>query len=166
MGSHAVTTAKKDIRASAEIIYGAENCYKYLSELVMAHGFPEGFMPLKNLDEASFVRETGFVWMKQKKPHEHYFRRANSMVRYNMEVTAYLEKGKMKKMTGVRAKELLLWMPVTEISVEEGDKIYVQTSLGIGRSFPASSFADEDTTKSVEAARSIDRSGVPLLIQL
>ncbi|KAJ4774481.1 hypothetical protein LUZ62_016076 [Rhynchospora pubera] len=152
MGSLAVATNEKDTRAGAEIIYGPEECYNHSMELLKALGFPEGVMPLKNLDEAGLVRETGFVWMKQKAPYEHFFKGTNTKVRYDTEVTAYVENGKMKKMTGVKSRQMLLWVPIVEMSVEEGEKIYFKSAVGIGRAFPASAFADEANTKSVEAA--------------
>ncbi|KAJ1688850.1 hypothetical protein LUZ63_013005 [Rhynchospora breviuscula] len=151
MGSLAVAITKDDVRAGAEMIYGAEECYNHSMELLKALGFPEGVMPLKNLDEAGLVRETGFVWMKQKAPYEHLFKGTNTKVRYDTEVTAYVEDGKMKKMTGVKSKQMLLWVPIVEMSVEEGKKIYFKSAVGIGRSFPASAFADEVNTKRVEA---------------
>ncbi|KAJ3684229.1 hypothetical protein LUZ61_013393 [Rhynchospora tenuis] len=151
MGSLAVATTKDDVRSGAEIIYGAEECYNHSMELLKALGFPEGVMPLKNLDEAGLVRETGFVWMKQKAPYEHFFKGTNTKVRYDTEVTAYVEDGKMKKMTGVKSKQMLLWVPIVEMSIEEGEKIYFKSAVGIGRSFPASAFADEANTKSVKA---------------
>ncbi|KAJ4786938.1 hypothetical protein LUZ62_038184 [Rhynchospora pubera] len=115
MGSLAVATTKDDIRAGAVIIHGAEECYNHSMELLKALGFPEGVMPLKNLDEAGLVRETGFVWMKQKAPYEHFFKGTNTKVRYDTEVTAYVEDGKMKKMTGVKSKQMLLWVPIVEM---------------------------------------------------
>ncbi|KAJ4795100.1 hypothetical protein LUZ62_046346 [Rhynchospora pubera] len=131
MGSLAVAITKDDVRAGAEIIYGAEECYNHSMELLKALDFPEGVMPLKNLDEFGLVRETGFVWMKQKAPYEHFFKGTNTKVRYNTEVTAYVEDGKMKKMTGVKSKQMLLWVPIVEMSVEEGQKIYFKSAVGI-----------------------------------
>lgn len=151
MGSLAAVTTEKDIRAGAEIVYGAEECYNHSMELLKALGFPEGVMPLKNLDEAGLVRETGYVWMKQKAPYEHFFKGTNTKVRYDTEVTAYVENGKMKKMTGVKSRQMLLWVPIVEMSVEEKEKIYFKSVVGIGRSFPASAFADDVKAESVEA---------------
>ena len=87
-------------RAGAEIVYGAEECYKNSVELLEELGFPKGVMPLKNLVECGRVRATGFVWMKQNTPYEHFFEATNTRVSYALEVTAYVDKGCMKKMTG------------------------------------------------------------------
>lgn len=130
-------------RAGAEIVYGAEECYNHSLMLLRELGFPRGVLPLKDLEECGLVRETGFVWMKQKAPYEHFFVGTNTLVRYDAEVTAYVEKGKMKKMSGVKSKQLLLWVPIVEMSLEE-EKIYFKTPMGIGRSFPITAFMDDE----------------------
>ena len=133
-------------KEGGEIVFGAEECYKHTVELLEEMGFPKGVMPMKNLEECGIVKETGFVWMKQKEPFEHFFERTDSLVRYSREVTAYVEKKKMKKMSGVKSRELLLWVPLSEMSIDdpEGLQITFKTSLGIGRSFPRSAFNEED----------------------
>lgn len=135
--------SQENQRAGAEIIYGAEECYDHSLKLLRELGFPRGVLPLKDLEECGLVRETGFVWMKQKAPYEHFFVGTNTLVRYDVEVTAYVEKGKMKKMSGVKSKQLLLWVPIVEMSLEQ-EKIYFKTPMGIGRSFPITAFMDDE----------------------
>lgn len=36
-------------------------------------GLPNGLLPLKDMEECGYVKETGFVWLKQKKKTEHKF---------------------------------------------------------------------------------------------
>ncbi|PIN11887.1 hypothetical protein CDL12_15509 [Handroanthus impetiginosus] len=138
--------SQEDQRAGAEIIHGPEDCYSHSLKLLAEVGFPKGVLPLKDLEECGLVHETGFVWMKQKAPYEHFFVGTNTLVRYDTEVTAYVEKGKMKKMTGVKSKQLLLWVPIVEMSIEEAGakKIFFKTPMGIGRSFPITAFMDEE----------------------
>ncbi|KAL3499089.1 hypothetical protein ACH5RR_041821 [Cinchona calisaya] len=133
-------------RAGAEIVYGAEECYRSSLELLEELGFPKGVLPLKNLEECGRVRATGFVWMKQKVPYQHFFTGSNTLVSYATEVTAYVEKSKMKKMTGIKSKQLLLWVPIVEMSIEDPaqKKIYFKTPMGIGRSFPKTAFIAEE----------------------
>ncbi|KAJ8627070.1 hypothetical protein MRB53_020377 [Persea americana] len=135
-----------DERAGAEIVYGAEACYRHSLELLNELGFPKEVFPLQDLEECGIVRKTGFVWMKQKAPYQHFFTGTNSLVSYAAEVTAYVDKFKMKKMTGVKSKQVLLWIPITEMSIDDpaSEKIYFKTPMGIGRSFPISSFLTED----------------------
>ncbi|GMH29861.1 hypothetical protein Nepgr_031704 [Nepenthes gracilis] len=132
-------------RAGAEIVYGAEDCRRYSVALLEELGFPKGVLPLVDLVEYGRVRATGFVWMKQKAASEHYLEATKTPVSYAAEVTAYVEKGKMKRMSGVKSKPLLFWLPVTEMSIEDKaaggrEKIYFKTALGIGKSLPATAF--------------------------
>ncbi|EER91364.1 uncharacterized protein LOC8065156 [Sorghum bicolor] len=138
--------SKEQQREGAEIITGAEACFAHSKEMLKSLGFPGGVMPLRGLEECGWVRETGFVWMRQKAPYEHYFRGTGTRVRYDAEVTAYVEEGRMKRMTGVRSKQVMLWVPIVEMSLDgdKRDKIYFKSNVGIGRSFPASAFPDED----------------------
>ncbi|EYU43047.1 hypothetical protein ABFS82_04G124100 [Erythranthe guttata] len=140
----------EDQRAGAEIIHGAHECYNHSVTQLKELGFPRGVLPLKDLEECGIARETGFVWMKQKAPYEHFFEATNTLVRYDREVTAYVEEGKMKKMSGVKSKQLL-WVPIVEMSIHEEvgaeKKIYFKTPVGIGRSFPFVAFMDEEEKK-------------------
>nr|GMC99899.1 embryogenesis-associated protein EMB8 isoform X2 [Ipomoea batatas] len=144
-----VQKSREDEWAGAEIIYGSEECFQHSVELLHELGFPKGVLPLKDLEECGYVRETGFVWMKQKAPYDHYFEGTKTLVSYAAEVTAYVEKSKMKKMTGVKSKQLLIWVPIVEMSIEDPaqKKIYFKTPMGIGRSFPITAFMTEEEKK-------------------
>ncbi|PON92807.1 hypothetical protein TorRG33x02_114050 [Trema orientale] len=135
-----------DERAGAEIVYGAEECYRKSIELLEELGFPRGVLPLKDLEECGRVRETGFVWMKQKAPYEHFFEKTNTRVSYGLEVTAYVERLRMKRMTGVKSRQVFVWVPISEMSVEDParKKIYFKTPMGIGKSFPVTAFMTEE----------------------
>ncbi|XP_071730638.1 uncharacterized protein [Rutidosis leptorrhynchoides] len=142
-----------DNRAGAEIMYGAEECHRHSIELLDELGFPRGVLPLKDLVECGRVRETGFVWMKTKEPYEHFFEGTNTRVSYATEVTAYIEKCKMKKMTGVKSKQLLMWVPIVEMSMkdENSSTIYFKIPVGVGKSFPVTAFmTDEEKKKYLE----------------
>ena len=147
--------SRGDERAGAEIVHGAEECYRHSLELLRELEFPTGVLPLKDLEECGRVRETGFVWMKQKAPYEHFFEGTNTKVSYALEVTGYVEKRRMKKMTGVKSKQLMLWVPIVEKSIEEltAGKIYFKTPMGIGKSFPITAFmTQEEKHKYLEMA--------------
>lgn len=133
-------------RAGAVIVHGSENCYRHSIELLQELGFPKGVLPLQDLVECGRVHETGFVWMKQKAPIEHFFEGTKTLVSYAVEVTAYVEKFKMKKMSGIKSKQVFLWVPVTEMSIDgtKGKKILFKTPMGIGKSFPVTAFMSLD----------------------
>ncbi|KAK4758577.1 hypothetical protein SAY87_019878 [Trapa incisa] len=150
-------TTRNAIREGAEIVYGQEECYRHSVELLEELGFPKGVMPLRDLVECGRVKETGFVWMKLRAPYEHFFVKTNTRVSYGVEVTAYVEKFKMKKMTGIKSKQMFMWVPISEMSIDDpsSSKICFRTPMGIGKSFPASAFVDED-----EVAAEEDNGGV------
>lgn len=142
----ATVRPREDERAGAEIAFGHEECYRRSVELLKELGFPAGVMPLKELEECGIVKETGFIWMRQKSPYEHFFEGTNSRVVYATEVTAYVEKFRMKKMTGVKTKQLLLWVPIAEMSIDDPkrNKICFKTPVGIGKSYPVTAFMSEE----------------------
>lgn len=78
------------------------------------------------------------MWVKQKKEIDHKFEKIGKHVSYATEVTAYMEKFKIKKLTGVKSKELLIWISVVEIFVDDPptEKITMKTPSGIYRTFP------------------------------
>ncbi|KAM3271134.1 hypothetical protein P3S67_029337 [Capsicum chacoense] len=150
MSSGMQKSIHEDERAGAEISYGAEECYRRIVKLLLDSGFPKGLLPLKELEEFGYVCKTGFAWMKQKAPYEHYFTETKTLVSYGTEVTAYVEKGKMKKISGIKGKQLFLWVPTVEMSIEDRDrkKIYFKGPVGIGKSYPITIFmTDEEKEK-------------------
>ena len=156
--SAATSRSVTNERAGAEIVYGSEDCYRHSVELLEELGFPRGVLPLQDLVECGRVRETGFVWMKQKAPYEHFFEATNSRVSYGVEVTAYVEKKKMKKMSGVKSKQMFLWVPISEMSIEDPaeKKIIFRTPMGIGKSFPITAFmSPEEKDKYLEKVKEI-----------
>lgn len=132
------------IRASAtEIHYGDEICQEKSKLLLSEVGLPNGLLPLKDIVECGYVKDTGFVWMIQKQKCEHRFEKlGGKLVRYGTEVTAYVEPKKIKKLTGVKSKELLLWITLSDITVDDlpPGKITFKTPTGLFRSFPTSAF--------------------------
>eukprot|EP00252_Welwitschia_mirabilis_P016581 TRINITY_DN36613_c0_g1_i1.p1 TRINITY_DN36613_c0_g1~~TRINITY_DN36613_c0_g1_i1.p1 ORF type:complete len:147 (-),score=17.82 TRINITY_DN36613_c0_g1_i1:51-491(-) len=131
--------------APAEVYHGKEICKQKAMELLDEVRLPRGLLPLDDLEECGIVRETGYVWMKQKKKVEYAFNKIGKICQYAAEVTATVEKHKMKNLTGVKAKELFLWIPIVEISTgSSSSNVYFKSNTGIGRSFPISVFEIED----------------------
>uniref|UniRef100_A0A0C9S128 TSA: Wollemia nobilis Ref_Wollemi_Transcript_28243_727 transcribed RNA sequence n=1 Tax=Wollemia nobilis TaxID=56998 RepID=A0A0C9S128_9CONI len=136
----------EDQRAGAEVYHGSEMCKQKSRELLGAVELPKGLLPMDDLEECGYVKETGFVWLKQKKRIEHRFKKIGKLVAYAPEITAYVEERKMKKLTGVKSKEILLWVTITEISIDDpaSGKIYFKSSTGIGKTLPANAFELEE----------------------
>uniref|UniRef100_A0A5B7AFN6 Plant/F25P12-18 protein n=1 Tax=Davidia involucrata TaxID=16924 RepID=A0A5B7AFN6_DAVIN len=136
----------EEIKANAEVYYGDEICQEKTKLLLKEVGLPNGLLPLKDIEECGYVKETGFVWLKQKKKIDHKFEKIGKLVSYATEVTAYAEPNKIKKLTGVKAKELLVWMTLSEIYVDDPPtgKITFKTPSGLSKSFPVSAFEIEE----------------------
>lgn len=104
---------------------------------------PLGLLPLADVIEVGFVRSTGYMWTLQKKKVEHNFHIISKLVSYDAAINGYVEKNRIKKLKGVKAKELMLWPPVSEITVDNPPtgKIRFKSLAGITRTYPAEAFA-------------------------
>ncbi|KAJ1701639.1 hypothetical protein LUZ63_001418 [Rhynchospora breviuscula] len=129
-------------RNSAEISKGDAECKKKSVEVLKELGIPMGLFPLQNIEEFGYNQNAGFIWFVQKKKIEHNFKKIKQVVSYATEVTAFVEKGKLKKITGVKTKELLLWLSVVEVYMEEAskEKVTFKTGTGLSDSFDVSAF--------------------------
>ena len=135
-----------EIKSKADELYhGDEICQQKTKELLSEISLPNGLLPLKDIEECGIVRETGFVWLKQKKSCTHKFEKIGKLVTYAPEVTAIVEKGKIKKLTGVKTKELLVWVQLSDIYTDDPPtgKITFKTPSGLFRTFPVSAFEVE-----------------------
>ncbi|EXB94362.1 hypothetical protein L484_005956 [Morus notabilis] len=151
-----------EMKAKAEVYYGDEICKAKFTLLLSQIGFPDGLLTLEDIEEGGYVEDIGFVWLKRKKMmKEHKFENIvrkkmmkkehkfeNIVVCYDAVVTAYLEPNRIKNLTGVKAKEFLVWISLSEIYVnnDNHDSAYksklitFKTSMGLSKSFPISAF--------------------------
>ncbi|KAI5326292.1 PREDICTED: unknown [Prunus dulcis] len=136
-----------EIKSKADELYHGDGiCQEKSKKLLTEISLPNGLLPLKDMEECGYVKETGFVWLKQKKSTTHKFEKIGKLVSYAPEVTAYVENGKIKKLTGVKTKELLVWVSLSDIYVDDPPtgKITFKTPSGLFRTFPASAFENEE----------------------
>lgn len=131
-----------ELKAKAEVYYGDEICQQCTQLLLKEAGLPNGLLPLKDIIECGYVEETGYVWLKQKKRVDHCFQSIGRVVSYGTEITGYAEKGRIKKVKGIKTRELMLWIPVEEIALDEPatGKLICKSIVGICKTFPASAF--------------------------
>ncbi|KAG1342084.1 hypothetical protein COCNU_05G003130 [Cocos nucifera] len=129
-------------RQGAEVHRGDDLCKKKSVQLLEKLGLPKGLLPLENVEEFGYNHAAGFMWLIQKKKKEHTFKKIKQTVSYATEVTAFVEQHKMKKITGVKTKELLLWFSVIEVYIDDPatEKITFKTGTGLSDSFPVSAF--------------------------
>ncbi|KAL6570190.1 hypothetical protein OROMI_014704 [Orobanche minor] len=135
-----------EIRATAsEMYHGDEICQEKSKLLLTEMNLPNGLLPLRDIEECGYVKETGFVWLKQKNKSEHKFEKIGKPVKYAAEVTAYVEPNRIKKLTGVKTKELLMWVTLSDIYLDDPPtgKITFRTPNGLFRSFPVEAFQVE-----------------------
>ncbi|KAA8536721.1 hypothetical protein F0562_029199 [Nyssa sinensis] len=147
----------EEIKVNAEVYNGNEICQEKSKFLLTEMGLPNGLLPMDDMVECGYVKETGFVWLKQKKKTEHKFEKIGKLVSYAPEVTAYVEPNKIKKLTGVKTKELLLWITLNEIYVDDPPtgKITFKTPTGLFRTFPVSAFEIQEERKEVKGKEAI-----------
>ncbi|XP_019188150.1 PREDICTED: uncharacterized protein LOC109182414 [Ipomoea nil] len=156
----------EEIRRSATELYkGDEICQEKSKFLLKEVGLPNGLLPMKDMEECGYVKDTGFVWLKSKKKTDHKFEQIGRSVQYGTVVTAYVETGRIKNLTGVKAKELMLWLTVNEISVDDPPtgKIHFKSTTGLSRTFPVSAFQIKEEGKEEEEDQTKDKQVVATL---
>jgi Protein of unknown function, DUF538 len=129
-------------RQGDEVYTGHDLCKKKTVEILEELHLPRGLLPLDGMEEVCYNRSTGLLWLKQKKETTHYFKKIGRSVWYGNEITAYVEDKKMLRITGVKAKELLLWISISQMAIEDpqGKKLTFNTPTGIAKTFPVSAF--------------------------
>ncbi|KAH0699636.1 hypothetical protein KY284_013851 [Solanum tuberosum] len=122
---------------------GHEEGLKMAVSLLEKFGLPMGLLPLADVIEVGFVKNTGYMWIQQNKKIEHKFKMISKMVSYDTEINGYVDKKRIKKLKGVKAKELMLWPPVNEMTVDDPPtgKIQFKSLAGITKTFPVEAFA-------------------------
>ncbi|KAK8717175.1 hypothetical protein V6N13_044452 [Hibiscus sabdariffa] len=121
---------------------GHDEGMKMAVGLLQEMELPEGLLPLANVVEVGFVRETGYMWIVQQKKVEHEFKMISKLVSYDTEINGVVEKKRIKKLKGVKAKELMLWPPVNEITIDDKQpgKVHFKSLAGITKTFPVEAF--------------------------
>nr|XP_043609566.1 uncharacterized protein LOC122581403 [Erigeron canadensis] len=132
-------------RSNAEIYTEESICKEKAHDLLTKFSLPKGLIPMKDVTEVGHNPLTGFVWVRRKKKTNHFFSMISRQVTYDCEVTAFVEDRRLRNITGVKSKELLIWVTVSDICVVgDGDKITFSTPTGLSRSFPFSAFETND----------------------
>ncbi|MQL92084.1 hypothetical protein Taro_024721 [Colocasia esculenta] len=138
----AASLAIEKHREGAEVHRGHAECREKLLEVLKELCLPPGLHPLEDIEEFGYNRATGFFWVVQKKNREHTFKRIKQQAWYASEMTAFVERRRVKKITGIKAKQLLLWLSVTDMYIDDpaSGKITFKTATGFSVSFPVSAF--------------------------
>ncbi|XP_058101098.1 uncharacterized protein LOC131245564 [Magnolia sinica] len=140
-------------RETAEIYHGDDLCKQKSMELMEELSLPKGILPMdSNILEVGYNRSASFVWQIRKKKYQHFFQKIGRKTSYGTEVTAFVEKHRMKKLTGVKTKELLFWVPISEISIDDpaSQNITFKATVGLSQTFPVSAFEIEEEEQELE----------------
>lgn len=107
---------------------------------------PKGLLPLDNMTEIGHNKSTGYVWIKIKNKVQHRFKAIGRNVSYDSEVTAILENRRMSQLTGIKSKEILIWVTISEIFVNHQDptQITFANPTGLSRTFPVTAFEEDE----------------------
>ncbi|CAL5199035.1 unnamed protein product [Lathyrus oleraceus] len=133
----------EELKAKADVYYGDKVCREKFSLLLAEKGLPDGLLTIQDIEECGHVKEIGFVWLKLGKKMESKF--DNIVVGYDSVVTAYMEPNKIKNLTGVKARDFLVWFTLNEIYVKPvkgGSFITFKSLVGLSMSFPVSLFQE------------------------
>ena len=137
---------KPDQRQGAEIFNGGSTCKQKANEILSTMNLPKGLLPLDNMTEIGYNKSTGYIWIKMNNNVQHQFKAIGKNVSYDAEVTAFVENRRMRGLTGIKSKELFIWVTITEIYIDDQDttKITFAGRSGLSRSFPVSAFEEEE----------------------
>ncbi|CAD5334437.1 unnamed protein product [Arabidopsis thaliana] len=140
------------MKAKAEVYHGDKTCREKFGSLLSEIGLPNRLLSNKEIKECGYVKDTGFVWLKhkekkkedQKRRYQDLLRFDNVVVCFEDEVTAYFEPNRIKKLTGVKAKEFMVWISLGEIQVNRSSGLITfKTEVGLlSKSLPLSVFED------------------------
>ncbi|XP_078433669.1 uncharacterized protein LOC144704960 [Wolffia australiana] len=132
----------KSHHRGAEIYTGDVVCRQKTIALLEELNLPRGLLPVESVDEIGINRLTGFVWLRQKKALVYTFPKAGRVVSFGTEVTGFVENRRMRQVTGVKSKEMLMWFSLDEFFVDAKDatKIVFRTPVGLSKSYPTSAF--------------------------
>lgn len=116
-------------------------CQKRAQRVLEEYKLPVGLLFVEDILEFGFNKNTGYLWIIQKNQTEHYFEVIDELVSYATEVSAYIEEGRLKNVRGIKARELILWFPINDVTVG-GDKAFVKTFANITKAFPVTAFQE------------------------
>uniref|UniRef100_A0A7N0TCM0 Uncharacterized protein n=1 Tax=Kalanchoe fedtschenkoi TaxID=63787 RepID=A0A7N0TCM0_KALFE len=121
---------------------GDEEGHEFARSLFLEFGLPLGLLPLQNVIEGGFVESTGYFWIVQESRTEHRFEKIGMVARYEKEISGYVSLRKVRKLKGVKAKKVLVWYPLSEITVDDGRPEIIRFKAVIASvPFPVDAFA-------------------------
>ncbi|MQM21960.1 hypothetical protein Taro_055007 [Colocasia esculenta] len=116
-------------REGAVINMGDAVCRQKAIELLQAfNDVPSGLFPFEDVEEVGYNPNSGFVCLRQKKARNHFFRKIGHLVSYAFKVTAVVEDGRIRHLSGMRDPRDVICETVEKV----GADILVLGSHGYG----------------------------------
>lgn len=138
----AVYFGEENHKKGAHIWTGHDNSFSKAVALMEEFRLPAGLLPLEDIVELGFVTATGYFWVVQRNKVEHTFKMIGKLVSYGTQISGFLSSYCINKVSGVKAREFLIWVPVGDISVAEATgKIHFKSIGGLTKVFPVEAFA-------------------------
>ncbi|XP_078444219.1 uncharacterized protein LOC144713497 [Wolffia australiana] len=118
LGSNNLSTAHT-YRNIVKVFHSEVAIKSILAALLKDLGFPLALIPLNDVTEVGYNKQNGFLWVLRKKKEEHNLKAIKQVVSFVTEVTAMVELQKIRKMMQVKVREMLLWLSVVEICIDD-----------------------------------------------
>ncbi|GKV48829.1 hypothetical protein SLEP1_g55620 [Rubroshorea leprosula] len=135
-GGEEMSPVTKATKAKAEVCYGGKTCSEKFALLLAEMGVLGWLLTVLDILECGYVKDREFVvWLRHKKNRE-YYKFEDTVINCAVVITAYFQPNKIKNLTGVKTREFLIWINLTEICGEEGD----DSLACLSKSFPLSLF--------------------------
>ncbi|KAE8708849.1 Detected protein of unknown function [Hibiscus syriacus] len=132
-------------REGAEIYNEPSVCRQKVEELLDQCHIPKGLMPLTNLVELGHNNSSGFIWLKQAKATKYKFKELGA-TSYGPEITAFIKDRELKSLTGIKSKEMIIWVTLAHVTVDDSEdpgKITFSTTMGLSKTYPLTAIEDD-----------------------
>ena len=115
-----------------------------IHDLLPQYGLPRGLLP-DNVESYTLPSSDGSFEVKLKTPCYVHF---DDVVYYDKVIKGKLSYGSVHDVSGIQAKKLFVWLPVTGIEVSKADDSMISFFVGpISRELPAKQFEDVPACK-------------------
>ncbi|GMI85992.1 hypothetical protein like AT5G46230 [Hibiscus trionum] len=102
-------------------------------------------MRLTDLVELGYNKTAGFIWLKQGKASKLLFNEFGA-TSYGLEIMAFIGDRELKSLTGVKSKEMMIWVTLARVSVDGSEspgKITFSITMGLSKTYPLTTVEDD-----------------------
>ncbi|KAH1039930.1 hypothetical protein J1N35_041673 [Gossypium stocksii] len=102
-------------------------------------------MPSNHFNEFHYKKTTRFIGLKQEKTFKYLFKELR-LTSYGAKITTLTGDCQMKRLTGVKGKEMMVWITLFDVFVDDTKvhrKIYFANLMGFSQSYLVTTVEDE-----------------------